>query len=320
MKILKRTVQVVAFILVLSIGALLGFIHLAPARATQMAIAAERHQAGLECKEITTPDGLHYVYLEGGQGAPLILLHGFGANKDNYTRVAKWLTPHYRVIVPDLIGFGESSHPENADYSARAQAARLHVFAHALGIDKTDIGGSSMGGQIAMFWAVQYPAEINSMWLLDPAGIWSAPKSELARLVLEQGQNPLIAKNEDEFAATFNFVMSDPPFIPRPILDVMAQEPIRNAVLAQKIFNQIAVESVETEITGAGTPALIVWGDQDRAINVATADILHKLLPHSEVDVMHGIGHLPMVEVPRRSAEDYLRFRAGQNKAVALQK
>ncbi len=317
MKIVKRTLQVVATLAVLFCLSAVAFIYLAPERATQMALNAERNRAGLERKEITTPDGFHFVYLEGGQGKPLMLLHGFGADKDNFTRVARWLTPHYHLIVPDLIGFGESAHPADADYSAKAQATRLHVLAKALGFTKLDVGGSSMGGQIAMSWAVQHPEEVGSLWLLDPAGIWSAPRSELARLVLEEGRNPLIAKSEEEFAQTFAFVMSDPPFIPRPILNVMAREPIRNAPLAAKIFDQIAVESVEPGVTGLNTPALIVWGDQDRAINVATAEILHKLMPHSEVDIMRGIGHLPMVEVPQRSAEDYLRFRAGQKKLAS---
>lgn len=316
MNMIKRSLKIGAIVIALVIVSLLAFVHLAPVQATNMALAAERNHSGLERKEITTPDGLHYAYLEGGQGAPLVLIHGFGANKDNFTRVARWLTPHYRVIIPDLIGFGESSHPEDADYSAKAQAVRLHGFVHALGIEKVDIGGNSMGGQIAMFWAVQFPAEVNSMWLIDAAGIWSAPKSELARLVLEQGRNPLVSKNEAEFDETYAFVMTDPPFIPHPMLNVLAQEPIKNYDLAQKIFKRIALESVESEITGAATPTLITWGDQDRAINVATADILHKLLPRSEVDIIHHAGHLPMVEQPHRCAEDYLRFRASEPAAL----
>jgi pimeloyl-ACP methyl ester carboxylesterase len=55
---------------------------------------------------------------------------------------------------------------------------------------------------------------------------------------------------------------------------------------------------------------LIVWGDQDRAIHVATAEILHKLMPASQVIILPGIGHLPMLERPRQTADDYLRFRA----------
>src|SRR5262245_51033366 len=97
--------------------AAIGFVYLAPEKATRWAVASERKRAGLERKEIDLPGGLHYVYLEGGQGDPLMLLHGFGANKDNFVRVARLLTPHYRVVVPDHIGFGESAHPQDADYS-----------------------------------------------------------------------------------------------------------------------------------------------------------------------------------------------------------
>jgi pimeloyl-ACP methyl ester carboxylesterase len=167
-----------------------------------------------------------------------------------------------------------------------------------------------MGGQIAMSYAALHPTEVASLWLLDPGGVWSAPASELRKVLAETGQNPLMAKNEDEFAQIFAFVMSDPPFIPRPLLDVMAQERIKNFSLEKRIFQQIAADSLEARVTGMRTPTLIVWGDQDRAIHVATAGILHKLMPASQVIILPGIGHLPMLERPRQTADDYLRFRA----------
>lgn len=306
MRALKYLISATALL----IFGVVGFVYLEPERATRLAVDAERQLSGLVRKEIDLPGGLHYVYLEGGSGDALMLLHGFGADKDNFTRSARLLTPHYRVIVPDHIGFGESSHPPQADYGAMAQAERLRTLAQALGIKSVHLGGSSMGGQIALTYAARYPAEVASLWLLDPAGVWSAPKSELAKIVLSEGRNPLIARNEEEFAQTFAFVMSDPPFVPRPMLDVMAQARIRNVGLAERIFKQIATESVEPLVTGLATPALIVWGDQDRAINVASAEVLRGLMPRSQVIIMPGIGHLPMVERPQQSAQDYLRFRA----------
>jgi pimeloyl-ACP methyl ester carboxylesterase len=66
---------------------------------------------------------------------------------------------------------------------------------------------------------------------------------------------------------------------------------------------------------GLKTPTLIVWGDKDRVINPATAEILHKMMPRSEVIIMSGIGHVPMIEQPRKSAEDYLKFRASLDQA-----
>ncbi len=98
------------------------------------AYAMERAHAGLVRKEMTLADGTHIVWLEGGSGEPLVLVHGFGADKDNFTRVSRWLTPHYHVIVPDLVGFGESAHLRDADYRYAAQAARLHAFVLALGL------------------------------------------------------------------------------------------------------------------------------------------------------------------------------------------
>lgn len=304
-----RIVKLIGVGLVVLVIAAIGFVYLAPGKALRFAIDAERQSAGLVRKQIDLPGGLHYVYLEGGQGEPLMLLHGFGVNKDNFNRVARFLTPHYRVIVPDHIGFGESSHPQDADYAPSAQAERLHTLAQALGIKTLHLGGSSMGGQIAMTYAALHPDEIKSLWLLDPAGVWSAPEGELGKMIRETGHNPLLSRNEEEFAAVFAFAMTDPPFIPRPMVDVMAREHLRNLTLEGRIFKQIAADSLEQRVSGLATPTLIVWGDKDRLLTVASADILHKLMPHSQVVIMPGIGHLPMIERPQSSAEDYLRFR-----------
>jgi pimeloyl-ACP methyl ester carboxylesterase len=304
-----RIVKVVLSFIIICILAGVGFLYLAPEKAAKFAIDTERKRSGLERKEINIPGGLHYVYLEGGKGKPLMLLHGFGANKDNFTRVARFLTPHYRVIIPDHLGFGESGHPQDADYRPSAQAIRIRTLAQTLGITKLHLGGSSMGGHISMMYASLYPDEVKSLWLLDPGGIWSAPPGELRDVIVKTGKNPLMAKSEDEFAGIFAFVMSDPPFIPRPILNVMAQERIRNYELEKRILKDMIAESAEKYVTNLKTPTLIVFGNKDRAINPATADILHKLMPHSEVIIMKGLGHLPMIEQPRQSACDYLKFR-----------
>ena len=307
---LARIAKLAAASLAAVVLAVVGFVYLAPETALRYAVDAERGRAGLTRREIDLPGGLHYVYLEGGRGEPLMLLHGFGADKDNFTLAARFLTPHFRVIVPDHIGFGESAHPQDADYAPAAQAARLRALAQALGAGNLHLGGNSMGGQIALAYAALYPAEVRSLWLLDAAGVWSAPESEGRKYLRETGRNPLMARSEDEFAKLAAFVMSDPPFIPRPMLDVIARARIRNFALEERIFKQTAASSIEERIKGLPVPALIVWGEKDRAINVATAGILHSLLPRSQVIIMPGVGHLPMVERPRQSAEDYLRFRA----------
>jgi pimeloyl-ACP methyl ester carboxylesterase len=310
MRALKWALATLGVLGALVVGAGVYVYTAAPERAVRAALAYERRVAGLERKEVTLANGLRYVYLEGGRGAPLVLLHGFGANKDNFTRVARHLTPRYRVIVPDHVGFGESSKPPQADYAPRAQAERLRAFARALGVSKLHLGGNSMGGHIALTYAALYPKEVESLWLLNAAGVWSAPPSELRKRIKESGENPMIVKNEDEFARLVSLVTARPLMIPRPFLDVVAQERIRNRELEQRIFKQLAADSVEERIRGLAIPALIVWGQQDRVLHPGSAGILQMLLIRSEVVMMPGVGHLPMLEEPERSALDYLRFRA----------
>jgi len=280
------------------------------------AYAMERSRAGVERKEIALPDGTRMVYLEGGSGAPLVLVHGFGADKDNFTRVARYLTPHYRVIVPDLVGFGESAHRTDVDYHYAAQAERVHAFVHALGLARIDLGGNSMGGGIAMSYAAQHPSEVASLWLIDCAGIAEAPPSELARIVTTTGENPLMITRESDYAAFVKFVMSDPPYIPGSVMDVLARERIANQALEKQVFRQIATDSVSASVKGLATPTLIMWGDEDRALSVGTVPVLKALLPNAQAVVMPHIGHAPMIERPQESADDYLRFREGLAKAA----
>ena len=306
-------IVIIAVLAILGIVAVVAaWLYLAPEHATRFVIDRERSRAGLTRKQVDLPDGLRYVYLEGGQGDPLVLLHGFGANKDNFVRVAGALTRRYRVIIPDHIGFGESSHPPEADYSPLAQVHRLHALMSALGVSQFHLGGSSMGGQIALSYAAAYPAQVKSLWLLDPAGLWTATESELLRVKRETGRNLLLAANADEFDAVLRFVTAKTPFIPAPIRRVMAQERIANHRLESRIADELLADSIEQRIAGIAVPALIVWGDQDRAIHVDSAQVLQGLLPRSKTVIMRGIGHLPHIESPRQSVADYLHFRTSE--------
>lgn len=305
--------QIVAIAILVVLGfvaVVIALLYLAPQQATRFVIDRERSRAGLTRRQVDLPDGLRYVYLEGGHGEPLVLLHGFGANKDNFVRVAGALARRYRVIIPDHIGFGESSHPPQADYSPLAQVHRLHSLMSVLGAAQIHLGGSSMGGQIAMSYAAAYPQDVKSLWLLDPAGAWSATQSELLRVKRETGRNLLLAATPEEFDAVLRFVTTKTPFIPAPIRKVLAQERIANHELETRIADQLLADSVEARIAGLEIPTLIVWGDQDRAIHVDSARVLQGLLPRAKVIIMQGIGHLPHIESPRQCVADYVSFRA----------
>lgn len=305
MRLIKWLLASVALIVI----GLIVFIQLAPEAATKFAVDSERSRAGLTKHTIQLDDGLTYVYLEGGSGEPLLLLHGFNANKDNFTRVAGKLTSKYHVIIPDHIGFGESSHPNKVAYDTDAQAQRLHQLMSKLNIKQVHIGGSSMGGAISVAYAARYGSEVESIWLLDPGGVSSTPKTASFIEYDKTGKFALIARTPEEYEMVYKLAMHNPPFVPKAMLNVFAKESIAHADLQYQIIKQLMPDSIEERAKQITAPTLIVWGDKDQVLNVKGAEILHQLIPQSQVVIMPNIGHLPMLEDVGQSAKDYLAFR-----------
>lgn len=256
--------------------------------------------------------GLRIEYLEGGKGDALVLLHGLGANKDNWTRIGKHLTPHFRVIAPDLPGFGESSLDPDGDYTISIQAERVKAFVGALGIKSLHLGGSSMGGSIAGAYASRYPKDLKSLLLIAPAGVASSKPSEMSRRLKEGKPNPLVVESVEDYERLLGFVFVKRPFIPRPIKKALIKEAIEHHQLNREIFTQLSssvdVPPLEALLKGLSVPTLIVWGAQDMVLHVSGAKILESIMTKAKVEVMDAVGHLPMIEKPEETAALYVSF------------
>ena len=285
---------------------------------TQKIIQYERNKSDLEIKSLTLASGDKMVYAENGNvtGEPLLLIHGFGGNKDNFTRIARQLEG-YHLIIPDLLGFGASSKPMSADYRSEAQAMRLHELLQAKGLAANiHVGGNSMGGAISVAYAALYPKEVKSLWLVDSAGFWSAGIHEaLAGATLEN--NPLLINSNEDFYKMYDFVMYKPPYLPKSVKAVFAQERIANKELHAKILEQIVTDNVEERakvIAQYKIPTLVVWGEKDQIIKPETVKLIKEIIPQSEVIMMPEVGHVPMVEALEKTADDYKAFREKLNK------
>jgi abhydrolase domain-containing protein 6 len=215
------------------------------------------------------------------------------------------------VIAPDLPGYGESSSPAAIGYGIDEQVQRLHAFVDAVGLTRADFGGSSMGGQIVARYATRYPEEVASLWLVTNAGIASAPRSEFFGHVQKGESNPLIPTSVEQFRDLMNFIFTNPPFTPEAVIQVLAKRAVAAQALRRKQFRELVEggAQLEEQIAGLSTPTHILWGAQDRVLNVGAVPILSRLLPNSSATVMADIGHLPMIEAPGESAADYFAFR-----------
>jgi len=304
--------------IVLVIAALVGAVYAFPEKALAMAMQSERNQSGLAEETITVGD-LKWHVLTGGTAAegtlPLVLIHGFGGNADHWTRSVRTLTPTMRVIAPDLIGFGSSSAPADADYTIPAQVQRLHALLQQMGVTKAHFGGNSMGGWIIGAYAAAYPDAVASLWMLDPAGVTTTAKSEMLEYAEKGNPLPLIVRSPEEFEARMGWVFVTPPPVPAPLKTVLMSRDIANADHYARIRDQLygvspMLETLIPNTAAANIPSFIVWGEKDRVLHSDGAAALQVLLPNSKKLVMPNIGHCPMLEVPAQTAADYLAWRA----------
>ncbi|SNC63978.1 Pimeloyl-ACP methyl ester carboxylesterase [Marinobacter sp. es.048] len=278
----------------------------------ETAIGLERSSAGLTADTVAV-NNLEIAYLRNHQavnGDTIVMIHGFGANKDNWTRLAGHLTDDFNVYAIDLPGHGESSKPLDIGYRLEDQAGYVAQILEALSVEDTHIMGNSMGGAITALYAANYPGKVKSAVLFDPAGILEY-ESELVDLVME-GDNPLIPKKPGDFERLMEFALEKEPFVPWPIMGVMEERAIANRDVNEVIFAAIRDAGFESDFRNAITriqaPVLIIWGKEDRVINYRNGEVFAAAIPDARLELMEGIGHAPMVEAPTQSAELFRTF------------
>jgi triacylglycerol lipase len=280
----------------------------APGLAYRMAMAMARRAGRLRLREITV-DGHRMPYLEGGTGEPLLLLHGFGANKDHWTLIAPHLTKHFRVIAPDLPGFGDATRLPGERYGPAEQVARIAAFADAVGLERFHLGGNSMGGYLAALFAARHPERLLSLWLLAPAGAQEAAPSEV-QVMVERGDNPLLVDTRAALDRLTDLCFRVPPYVPSRFLVPLLERARREYAFNRYMFDQLFSNPMwlDGELGTLEVPALVVWGDSDRVLHPSGLDALRRFFARGEFVMMSAMGHVPMIERPAETAHDFLRF------------
>lgn len=285
-------------------------------------ISLARDSADLEVK--TAPAGdVNLTYMERqstnqDNAESIILVHGFSANKDNWIRFTKALDEKYHVIAVDLAGHGDSEKLLSTDYGLIKQAERLDALVTGLNINQFHIAGNSMGGAISAIYSLNHPDKVKSLTLINAAGADGKQPSEYYQ-ALAKGNNPLIVTDEESFEYRMKFTMSQPPLLPWPLSSALYRKTLARADINNKIFTDIIAtkqrlteihfhKSIQKTIANRQLPTLILWGKEDRVLDVSAVAAFKELIPNANVHIFEGVGHLPMVEIPNESAEVYQQF------------
>lgn len=251
---------IIAVVMLLAAAA--AILYISPAALTASVRLVERQLAGLSEQQVALGD-LSIHYYEGGpaKGETIVMIHGFGANKDNWLQFARHFTQRYHVIALDLPGFGDSDRPAGS-YDVGTQAERLESFIKTLELGKVHLVGNSMGGHIAGLFAARYPQQALSLALFDNSGVTAPNESELFHLI-ETGQpNPLVVRSSGDFQRMLDFVFVEPPSLPESVKSYLAGQSIANAAHYDEVFRQLRERYIplEPELPRIEAPTLLLWG------------------------------------------------------------
>jgi pimeloyl-ACP methyl ester carboxylesterase len=259
-------------------------------------------------------DGVDWHFLDsGGVDKPvMVVLHGYGADKYNWLLYIRVLKGEFRLIAPDLPGFGQTYNGDlQADYGIADQVARLKGFVAALNLDRIHLAGNSMGGFIAARFALTYPQGVLSLTLMDAAGLTAARKTVLEES-FEHNEILFLPRTRAQAETVLAMAVARQvklPFIA--IVYLLKQISERRPVL-EKIFRQLMADHKSSDLSQKlavlDMPVLVIWGRKDQLLDVSAAENLAPFLRKGELVILDNVGHAPMIEAVAETATHHREF------------
>jgi pimeloyl-ACP methyl ester carboxylesterase len=256
----------------------------------------------------------------GGEHAtseqPLVFVHGLSGCWANWLEQLPVFAREHRVLTLDLPGFGASPMPSQqhrpaTEISISGYARLLDRLMDELGIDAATVIGNSMGGFISAELAIAFPQRVERLVLVSAAGISTTADPRTLRAL------PIVRRLETVLAAGGAWVASKSDTVARrarlrdALLSVVAAHPSRlpAALTAEQLrgsgkpgfmqaLQAILDYDIRERLPEIACPTLIVWGERDRLVNVADADVFAELIPNSRKVIFKDTGHVSMLERP----------------------
>lgn len=257
-------------------------------------------------EEFVNIDGSKIRYIKTGSSKKnLVLIHGLGASAERWAPVFPYLEKHYNVIVPDLIGFGYSDKP-NTDYTAEFFAKFVSSFVETLGLGRTAIMGSSLGGQIAVEYAAANQQYVDRLILVSPAGAMKQSTPALDAYVMAA-----LYPDAETAKNAFTMMTGNNKNVNQNIIDEFVQRmrlPNAKFAFMSTLLGLKNAPEITTRLEKILVPTLVVWGELDPVIPVKYAETFVREIRDCRFYQMENCGHTPYVEDPENFAKLVLDF------------
>ena len=257
--------------------------------------------AGIALKSGTIDaGGILTSYLEAGAGEPVIMLHGSGPG---VSAMANWqhnigaLSQRFRVLAPDIVGFGATKRPDDIVYSLRTWTDHVWAFLDAHDIEKAAIVGNSLGGRIALQMATDQPDRITKMVLMGAPGVGMTLTDGLAALRAYQPSHDAMRD------LLRNYFAVDPTMITDDLVAIRYEASVADGAYEEyraMFFDPRHAGSelgiTEEQVRAIDTPALLVHGREDKVVPMQVSVTMLGLLPNADLHVFSKCGHWTQIE------------------------
>jgi len=244
--------------------------------------------------------GISTHYHEAGSGPPVLLLHGSGPGVSawaNWRLTIPALARNYRVIAPDLVGFGYTERPRDTYYSLQTWIDHVWSFLDALGIQQTSLVGNSLGGRIGLGMAAQRPDRLHRMVLMGAPGVGMTVTDGLRAL---REYEP---SEENMRQLLLRYFAVDPAIITADLVRTRYEASVAPGAFAayrdmffspQHAGSELGI--TEEQVKAVPTRTLLVHGLQDKVVPVEVAWNMVRLLPDADLAVFARCGHWTQIE------------------------
>ena len=257
-------------------------------------------------EEFVNIDGRKIRYIKTGSSKKnLVLIHGLGASAERWEPVLPYFGKHYNVIVPDLIGFGHSDKP-NTDYTAEFFARFVSSFVETLGLGRTAIIGSSLGGQIAVEYTAAYQQSVDRLILVSPSGAMKQSTPALDAYVMAA-----LYPDIDSAKNAFSMMTGNNKNVNQNIIDEFVKRmrlPNAKFAFMSTLLGLKNAPEITTRLEKILVPTLVVWGELDPVIPVKYAEKFVRAIRDCRFYQMDNCGHTPYVDDPENFAKLVLDF------------
>jgi len=246
-----------------------------------------------------TSSGGELAYVDVGEGEPVVLLHGFPLSSLTWRDLAPSLAQRTRVIVVDLLGYGDSHAPPDAPLDIRAQSGYVRELLGALGVQRYAVVGHADGGGIAQLLGLG--GDVDAMVLVAPVAFGAWPVEATRELQVVEPDRLTAELAEAGMRAALLNGAAEPAAIPDEVVRgylapwVTPDGPAR-FVRAARGLDGLGLTGHDDAFGAWTFPVLLLWGEDDPYLPVDLAERLNDAIPSSTLGLLPGVGHLVLDE------------------------